>query len=79
MSSGAHRSEHRANYTLELGLWHARCRSCGYLVSDPLRRRAAAIYRHHIKETNGLGPFVIDLEEAQGEFDADPAPESAVG
>jgi hypothetical protein len=41
---------HRANYTLEIGIWHATCRTCGYTVADPLRRRAAAIFRYHIRD-----------------------------
>ena len=54
---------HRANYTLELGIWHATCRECGHRVSDPVRRRAAGIYREHIKQTNSLRAVIIDLAE----------------
>ena len=49
-------STHRANYKLEVGTWHATCRECGYRVSNPARRRAAAIYREHIKATSGRAP-----------------------
>lgn len=76
MSSGSHRSAHRANYTLERGTWHATCRECGFRVSDPDRRRAAAIYREHIKETNLIRPFVIDLDDASGDL---ALPEPLVG
>jgi hypothetical protein len=69
-TSGEKRSAHRASYTLELGIWHATCSECGYSVSDPARQRAAAIYRGHIKETNGLATTVIDLSA----IDAPPGP-----
>jgi hypothetical protein len=69
---------HRANYTFELGVWHATCRVCGYSVTDPTRRRAAAYYRHHIRKmaTEALaGPPqpTIDLTD-----DIDTRHESAV-
>jgi hypothetical protein len=54
-----------------MGIWHATCRQCGYRVSDPIRRRAAAIYREHIKEMNDdsahLETFVIDMAEEASE------------
>lgn len=61
------RSEHRANYTLERGVWHATCKLCGYQVSDFTRQRAAASYREHIREERLSSPqlsqFVIDLTD----------------
>ncbi len=70
MSSGSRRSAHRANYTLERGIWHATCRYCGHRVSDSDRRRAAAVYREHIRETNtqALGVSVsVELVEEPGD------------
>lgn len=61
-----HRSAHRANYTLEMGTWHATCKECGFRVSDADRRRAAAVYREHIKEMNQSVPgpgLELDLTE----------------
>jgi hypothetical protein len=72
---------HRANYTLELGVWHATCKVCGHGVSDPIRRQAAAIYRRHIRETSlakasePLPAGVIDLRADQ----ADQARQLAAG
>lgn len=53
-------SVHRANYTLELGVWYATCKVCGFRVSDPVRRRAAAVYREHIKESMALDHVVLE-------------------
>ena len=62
------RSEHRANYTLERGVWFATCKLCGFQVSDPVRQRAATIYREHIKEERlavpVVGTFVIDVTDS---------------
>ena len=49
-----HAETHRASYTLELGVWHARCRMCDHRVEDKDRRRAAAAFRHHIQEAASL-------------------------
>ena len=76
MTSGPNRSAHRANYTLERGTWHATCRECGFRVSDADRRRAATVYREHIRETNLLPPFVIDLGDTQADLSL---PEPLVG
>lgn len=43
-------TRHRANYILEQGVWRATCRTCGYQVTDPIRRRAASVFRSHIRE-----------------------------
>jgi hypothetical protein len=43
-------SAHRANYTLARGKWLATCKECGFTVQDVARRRAAALFRLHIKE-----------------------------
>jgi hypothetical protein len=43
-------SAHRANYTLSRGTWLATCKECGFTVQDGARRRAAALFRVHIKE-----------------------------
>jgi hypothetical protein len=62
------RTLHRAAYTLELGIWHATCRECGFRVSNADRRRAAASYRQHIKAATlqaGVNQSeVLDLTEA---------------
>ena len=52
--AGEQSATHRASYTLELGVWHARCRLCDHRVEDKDRRRAAAAFRHHIQETASL-------------------------
>lgn len=41
---------HRADYTLERGIWRATCRVCGHTVTDQVRRRAASAFRVHIRE-----------------------------
>ena len=51
-------SVHRADYTLEMGVWHATCRVCGHQVADTDRRRAAATYRRHIRQTTPPEPEV---------------------
>lgn len=61
------RSAHRASYTLELGVWHATCRECGFRVSDPVRRRAASVYRVHIQAMYAVEPAVLDLSEKRGD------------
>jgi hypothetical protein len=43
-------TRHRATYILEMGVWRATCRACGYSVTDPRRRQAAAVFRNHIRE-----------------------------
>ena len=53
---------HLAHYVLERGTWRATCRLCGYSVKDPSRRRAAAIFRNHIRETLGILVNVPALE-----------------
>ena len=70
MSIGPNRSAHRANYTLELGVWHATCRECGFKVSDPARRRAAAVYRAHIQAMYDVEPLLISLTEETPELTA---------
>lgn len=48
-----------------MGIWHATCKECGFRVSDAVRRRAAAVYRQHIKQMDGgsslAEALVIDL------------------
>ena len=65
---------HRATYTLELGVWFATCKVCGHRVSDSNRRRAAGIYREHIKETNGV--LTLDLLDEVIDLST-PAPKAA--
>ena len=64
----SNRSEHRADYTLERGVWHATCKACGFQVSDMTRQRAAGAYREHIRDTRASGsvthPLLIDLSDA---------------
>jgi len=50
----------RAAYILERGAWRATCRDCGWHITDPSRRRAAALFRLHHKEATE----VIDLRGA---------------
>ena len=67
----SNRSEHRADYTLERGIWHATCKACGYRVSDVTRQRAAGAYREHIKgeraARSAVHPVEIDLTRASRE------------
>jgi hypothetical protein len=64
----SNRSEHRADYTLERGVWHATCKACGHRVSDVTRQRAAGAYREHIKEERAAGsvthPLLVDLTDS---------------
>lgn len=53
---------HRANYTLERGMWRATCRKCGFTLTDVSRQRAMSLYRAHIRETGSADERVaIDL------------------
>jgi hypothetical protein len=45
-------NRHRADYILERGIWRASCRLCDYRTTDPSRRRAAADFRNHIRDTS---------------------------
>lgn len=69
------RRGHRANYVLEQGTWRATCQVCGYYVTDPMRRRAASLFRTHIRgakeaaevlvtDDPGVTGAVIDLRGA---------------
>lgn len=64
-SRDTRRSEHRATYTLELGVWHATCRGCGYSVSDSDRGRARVAYRQHIRATDqsDQGPVALPVQD----------------
>jgi hypothetical protein len=53
---------HRATYILEFGTWRATCRVCGYSVTSPQRRQAAAQFRGHIRDFR-----VIDLTDLSAE------------
>ena len=68
MANGQGKSAHRASYTLEMGVWYATCRECGYKVSDPARRRAAAVYRGHIVAMQEVEPLLMDLSEEATEL-----------
>jgi hypothetical protein len=60
----ARRSEHRASYTLERGVWIATCRSCGWRARDEQRRQAATLFRQHITDMRELPvATVIDLTD----------------
>ena len=67
----SNRTEHRADYTLERGVWHATCKACGFRVSDVTRQRAAGAYREHIKVARAAGlavhPLEINLTDATAE------------
>ena len=68
---------HRASYTLERGVWHATCQSCGHTVSDMNRRRAAATFRIHIREVAASDATLrIDLTgtDLAPPFTKEPAP-----
>lgn len=53
---------HRANYTLERGMWRATCRKCGFTLTDVSRQRAMSLYRAHIRETSNAGePVAVGL------------------
>ena len=57
----------RADYMLEMGVWSATCRSCGWRTADPSRRRAAMRFRSHCKDPALIGEdhteVVVDLRE----------------
>jgi len=40
---------HRALYTLERGVWMARCRVCGFTVRDASHSRAANWFLTHVR------------------------------
>lgn len=62
---------HRADYTFEIGSWHAKCRICGHHVTDKDRRRLAAEFRQHIQEMAeaAAAAAVIDLRARDSESD----------
>jgi hypothetical protein len=61
------KQRHRADYILEQGTWRATCQVCGHFVTDPLRRRAASLFRAHIREATAQ---IIDLTGGPVERDA---------
>ena len=63
----AGRPSHRASYRLEVGVWRARCKVCGWETGDRVRSQAAALFRRHIvaARKGEPGPFVLDLRETQ--------------
>ena len=44
-------ARHRASYTLEQGVWSARCRICGFTAKDVKRSMAATSFLTHIRAT----------------------------
>ena len=56
---------HRAGYRLEVGVWKATCKICGWEVRHPVRRQAATIFRRHILAArNGEVPRqTVDLRD----------------
>jgi hypothetical protein len=64
---------HRAVYTLEMGVWRATCRICGHSETDPSRRRAASVFRNHIRDVRSApdGHFARDSEEMESRQLAD--------
>jgi hypothetical protein len=56
---------HTAIYTLEMGTWRATCRACGHSETDPSRRRAASVFRNHIRDHGP--PSEVDLRVHPGE------------
>jgi hypothetical protein len=73
---------HRANYILEQGTWRATCQVCGHYVKDPLRRRAASLFRAHIRDTAQVIDLrskaeVIDLYSEAEVIDLRPAERTA--
>ncbi len=53
-------TRHRGTYILEFGLWKATCKECGWVVTDPQRRQAAALFRRHIRQSE-----LIDLNSPE--------------
>jgi hypothetical protein len=61
-ANGDPSSHLRASYTFELGTWIATCRACGWRLSDPNRRRAAARFRLHHKDlASGPAPDPLTI------------------
>jgi hypothetical protein len=58
-----HDIAHRASYRLEVGVWKATCKVCGWEVRHPVRRQAATIFRRHIvaARNDEVLPSTIDL------------------
>jgi hypothetical protein len=54
---------HHAYYILERGVWRATCRLCGHTITDPGRRRAAALFRNHIRDATTLIGRDVVVEE----------------
>jgi len=54
---------HRASYTLERGVWMARCRVCGFTVRDASHSRAANWFLTHVRAMR------VELRAAQAELD----------
>jgi hypothetical protein len=55
-------NRHRATYILEHGMWRAACRACDYSVTDNSRRRAATVFRRHIREMQLMAPPSTTVE-----------------
>jgi hypothetical protein len=53
-------TRHRGTYILEFGVWRATCRECGWAVTDPQRRQAAALFRRHIRQVDIIGLSRLD-------------------
>ena len=51
---------HRGTYILEFGVWRATCKECGWAVTDPQRRQAAALFRRHIRQSEIFGLSALD-------------------
>ena len=58
------KQRHRADYVLEQGTWRATCQVCGHFVTDPLRRRAASLFRAHIRDATAE---IVDLTQSPAE------------
>ena len=68
-------SRHRAAYTLEAGVWSARCRLCGFTVKDNNRQRAATWFLTHIRAVRlqlGAGTSQLPAPQTWKAEDAGP-------
>jgi hypothetical protein len=75
MDDGGTGTRHRAIYTLEMGVWRATCRACGHSETDPSRRRAASVFRNHIRNASNAS----EIELRNEPFDADASADGREG
>jgi hypothetical protein len=49
-------ARHRADYTLERGVWHVSCRMCGWRAEGSVRRQLSSMFRFHLRSDAKLPP-----------------------